>query len=61
MNDILTNFTHTYSLNMDRKIFSKDAQRNLQSPILFVFVGDAVSSAVSVINNIKINGIMEKE
>ncbi|SQB92754.1 hypothetical protein [Clostridium tetanomorphum] len=53
MNDILTNFTHTYSLNMDRKIFSKDAQRNLQSPILFVFVGDAVSSAVSVINNIK--------
>lgn len=46
-------FANNYALNMDRKIFSKDAQRNSQNPILFVFIGDGVSEAASFINNIK--------
>ncbi|WP_027623028.1 hypothetical protein [Clostridium lundense] len=53
MNKILMDFANNYALNMDRKIFSKDAQRNSQNPILFVFIGDGVSEAASFINNIK--------
>lgn len=53
MNKILMDFANDYALNMDKKIFSKDAQRNSQNPILFVFVGDGASETASFINNIK--------
>lgn len=53
MDNILTDFANTYALNMDKKIFSKDAQRNSQSPMLFVFIGDSLNEASSFINNIK--------
>lgn len=45
MEDVLMNFAEQYDLKVDRRIYNGDAQRSVNNPILFVFIGDGVKEA----------------
>jgi hypothetical protein len=56
MENILGKFAEEYSLKADKKIFTEDAQRSSNNPILFLFIGDSVKEGMNYIsNNIKEN------
>ncbi|MEN6314208.1 MAG: hypothetical protein ABFD25_08190 [Clostridiaceae bacterium] len=50
MIDLLNKFTEEYSLSADRDMSAGDDQRSANNPVLFIFIGDRVSEALSYIH-----------
>ncbi|WP_411679518.1 hypothetical protein [Clostridium thailandense] len=51
MDHILRGFAREYDLKVDKTIYSSDAQRSANNPVLFVFIGDRVKEASEHIRN----------
>lgn len=51
MDHILRGFAEEYDLKVDKTIYSSDAQRSANNPVLFVFIGDRVKEASEHIRN----------
>ncbi|AZV55581.1 hypothetical protein [Clostridium sp. AWRP] len=51
MEEVLKNFVEKYDLKVEKTIYDGDTKRNVNNPILFLFIGDSTEDAYEYIRN----------